>query len=165
MNNNEPQNDYNHLPIPSSFFPLRRCAYLNTTCFEAAFISHFAMGKLTVQIFRCIGVSPQLGAKREKTRTTTPTTILPGGSIDDSGNKVSHMGSELTLTDHRWPQQKSMIGALYYLDMYSSSIIEGSCVCAGDDVCVCVFMVSLYSVWHRSVFCVLALSPGHPPVR
>ncbi len=72
------------------------------------------------------------------------------------------MGSELTLTDHRWPQQKSMIGALYYLDMYSSSIIEGSCVCAGDDVCVCVHGITLQCL---ASVCLLRVSSltGTPP--
>ena len=57
--------DYDHLPNPGCFFPLGRRIYLNATCFEAAFISHLAMGELAVLSFLRIGVPSQLGAEQK----------------------------------------------------------------------------------------------------
>ena len=56
--------DYDHLPNPGSFFPLSKCAYLNATCFEAAFRSVLAMGELAVEVFRSIGMPSPLGVER-----------------------------------------------------------------------------------------------------
>ena len=73
------------------------------------------------------------------------TTTLPRGSIDDSGNDVLQR-SKLT---QQLATARSLICALYGLNMYSSSIIAGSCVSTGEYVYVCPVIVHFVRLQQR----------------